>query len=1333
MKNKRLHLFAAALCLMGATLVSQNAGAQTDVTENYLLNPGFDSEFNYDASATGNVAQEILEVKGWTKDISIDYTITGVYQLGTAKTFNGASIPATGADGSTEGGVLALSTGWDQSLKFYQEMPLPAGKYGIATAFYNGCSSTAGSSLVGWIPASGTASMSTLSTFPAYQWVCDTVFFNITETSAEGKIQIGLLAGAGSSANSAKVSLDYVKLLYYGLDKSMLTEMLTEANTLYGDGTGVESAALKSAIDAAQAVVDNVQATSTEIVTAMENIEDAMWNYQLSNASTESPLDFTSHLTNPSFEDGTNGWVQSGMQTQTNSDFSAKAGTTYLEKWASSAPVGNCYVTQTVTGLDNGEYLLKAGAQNILQSNLSGTQTGAYIFADDNKTAVNKTGQYQVTATVINGSLTIGFKVESSTGNWVAVDNFRLYYVGNGDEAMRTALQSLITEAETLAGQKMHSEVLTTLNAAITVAKAEAEKETTEGYTAVVTALQQAITDAQASANAYASLQAAITDATTVLGDGTQEGAAALQQAITEAQAVADTDSSIETIEAAIAALDSAAFSLRIANSTGTVPTVKTHAFVARGATMAFGRMTVSGVSSSNILEQGFCWSTEGEPTVFDNRSTDYYTNNGKIYCMKELTPATIYYVRAYVLTKEYAVGYGDVVKIITIPKGKMTWSYNEGAPEADANTRIREAVSDAVDNYLNQLTSISGFHTTVNYGAGTPTADCSYGGWMRVGPNASYQRTGTILHELGHGIGVGTHEIWNGSSSPLRANGGSGTWLGDRVTEVVRFLENNTTSVLSGDGTHMWPYGVNGAHEDTGSPILYIGNALIAQALGEDGLPPTGGFCTPAYVFDQQDDVKYYIKNEDTERGLYSAYLMENEKGNLVWTDMSAEEATANDSCAWYVTFNPANCYYQLRNASTGHYITYASTGTNGIKAAAKTTPSTNENFHLMRSRVDAVIGTGEESVTTRGYWIIHPQHTLNPYCFSATSNGVTGTATFDLGDGATKQRWIFLQAEELQALESAARYAYMGQLDEMIARLKALVETPHTENAEGVDDAINAVITAMENASEASNTEIANLLKEAETATITFLAGATPSDIENPFDISFFIKNADFENNEAWSKIPTITYSCGEFFETSFDMYQILSSMPAGTYQLRAQGFQRPGAATDAYNAYVAGTNSVAAYLYLSGKTQKLQHIAADAQTSRLGGAETTVASGIYVPNNMQAASYYFAKDLYENAVTANLSAKGNLKLGIRCANASTSYWTIFDNIRLYYYGTLTYDEVTDIETMTLPAAAQPLFSVPTDIYSIVGVRVRPKATSLEGLPAGIYIVGGQKVIVK
>ena len=111
-----------------ALLLSANMGlwADIDVSELYLNNAGFDdaSHFDYRASDAGNVSQEILPIYGWLKDIGVDYTVTGIYEYGTAKTFNtNGKVPSKGYDGKS-GGCLALSTGWEESLKFYQEVEL---------------------------------------------------------------------------------------------------------------------------------------------------------------------------------------------------------------------------------------------------------------------------------------------------------------------------------------------------------------------------------------------------------------------------------------------------------------------------------------------------------------------------------------------------------------------------------------------------------------------------------------------------------------------------------------------------------------------------------------------------------------------------------------------------------------------------------------------------------------------------------------------------------------------------------------------------------------------------------------------------------------------------------------------------------------------------------------------------------------------------------------------------------------------------------------------------------------------------------------------------------
>jgi len=460
-------------------------------------------------------------------------------------------------------------------------------------------------------------------------------------------------------------------------------------------------------------------------------------------------------------------------------------------------------------------------------------------------------------------------------------------------------------------------------------------------------------------------------------------------------------------------------------------PQVVTNPMYARGSTKAYGRSTITGVAITDLQEHGFCWSVQPEPTILDNRTTLTYSRNGYIYRMENLTPATVYYARAYIITKDGQTIYGDVIKIITIPKGNTTFTYNNGG-DADSNTRINAALQSAT-NYYCDFTSIQGYHVSCNFGADTPTADCSYGGYMRIGPNSANQQTGTVLHEMAHGVGVGTTGTWYGPNSPLRAGGTTGLWLGERATNVIRFWENKQGEYITGDNQHFWPasnsqgsadasaltYGMNGSWEDTGSELLYIGNCLIVQALGEDGLPPTNGFATPAYTFLHNDNVKYYIKNESDFTGQNTSFLMENASGNLVNTVISPNDVVANDSAAWYLRFIPSTCYYQIINAVTGDYFTYNATGTNGIKMTAVTNPLAYNSFQLMGSRSGFVIGIGSNASTVKGYWIVRPQAALNPPCLASSGTlGTTSAATFNQADAATAQRWLFLTADEVPKL---------------------------------------------------------------------------------------------------------------------------------------------------------------------------------------------------------------------------------------------------------------------------------------------------------------------------
>ena len=67
----------------------------------------------------------------------------------------------------------------------------------------------------------------------------------------------------------------------------------------------------------------------------------------------------------------------------------------------------------------------------------------------------------------------------------------------------------------------------------------------------------------------------------------------------------------------------------------------------------------------------------------------------------------------------------------------------------------------------------------------------------MNMGANSSYQRTGTIMHEMQHGLGLVPYSTqWNKNILRERLDGdgrGSGHWLGDRVSAFLDFWDNTT------------------------------------------------------------------------------------------------------------------------------------------------------------------------------------------------------------------------------------------------------------------------------------------------------------------------------------------------------------------------------------------------------------------------------------------------------------------------------------------------------------------------------------------------------------
>lgn len=834
-----------------------------------------------------------------------------------------------------------------------------------------------------------------------------------------GDVEIGFEA-TGATGNW--LALDNFRLTLVGeVSKSealpLLTEAVVSAKTLLGDGTGHDAEVLKAAIaDVESGASTATQAT--EIVTLYETLSQAVAAYRLANVSELLPLDRTEYIVNADFENGLTSWVTNGLKTQTNTTFTKKSGATYVEKWVDRGThVGDATAEQVLTELPVGVYKLVASAQNLNQNATSQQCEGAYIYADLEQAAVTTPADYSVKFTNVTGKVRIGFTANAATGNWLALDNFRLYLIGTIDKAgILAQVQQLISEGEQL----------------------EIPAEIASTYTVSAT-----LTDALAAARK--------------LGESSTETEIA---------------TTVETLKAAIAQervlIERALFVYHINNpgegSGVAVRVTETNPFVATGATEALMRAAVVG---ANIMEKGVCWSTAKNPTVLDNRSTKRFSLKGDIFHLQGLQPSTVYYLRPYVMNKSYQVAYGDQVKIVTHPKGSCTWSWDEGSPDAAANERCRTAMRQTID-YFNEWTGIMGFHLSGHYGAGTPTADCSYGGWMRIGPNAGNQAIGTVLHETGHGVGVGTHWRWNGCTDTRESEGKYGYWLGREANRTLRFLENcdNEAVMLTGDAVHGWgtirpnsgsvpnasisfDWFVNGADKDKHDELQYIGGMCLLHGLFIDGLCPTSGYANgiSGYTFNFDDEKKYYLMSKDAEHGLGTNVLYQrNANGILAWNKTLTRQELS-DSAAWYLEYDPQQCYYHIRNAATGRYLTHTS---KGVVMAKKLTdkPMSSEGFQLMPDRTDVTLGDGTSRFKTHGYWFCWDYDGVKAMAAGMvniiTKYGDVKGEDFNFSNEATTQQWVIIDEDELHILQAL--------LPTGISEMPVAGTTPDASSRDGV-----------------------------------------------------------------------------------------------------------------------------------------------------------------------------------------------------------------------------------------------------------------------------------------
>lgn len=183
-------------------------------------------------------------------------------------------------------------------------------------------------------------------------------------------------------------------------------------------------------------------------------------------------------------------------------------------------------------------------------------------------------------------------------------------------------------------------------------------------------------------------------------------------------------------------------------------------------------------------------------------------------------------------------------------------------------------------------------------------------------------------------------------------------------------------------------------------------------------------------------------------------------------------------------------------------------------------------------------------------------------------------------------------------------------------------------------------------------------------------------------------YVTNPRFDNNNrsGWLGTPfgaANPRENAEFYNMTYDTYQNLTGLKAGRYRLSLKAFYRAGNSANDYAIYSQGESTYRNYqfseLYAYGNgvdnVAKIALLGSGAISQSLGGTTQTVGRRLYVPNNMEAAYYWFEAGYYDNSVECEVGTDGTLTIGIRKYQTISEDWTCLDSWKLEYYGEQTY----------------------------------------------------------
>lgn len=195
--------------------------------------------------------------------------------------------------------------------------------------------------------------------------------------------------------------------------------------------------------------------------------------------------------------------------------------------------------------------------------------------------------------------------------------------------------------------------------------------------------------------------------------------------------------------------------------------------------------------------------------------------------------------------------------------------------------------------------------------------------------------------------------------------------------------------------------------------------------------------------------------------------------------------------------------------------------------------------------------------------------------------------------------------------------------------------------------------------------------------------LENAQNASIKPGDDITRKIVNPSFDTgtSEGWTGNVTVSkdYKNCEAYEKTFDLYQDITNIPDGVYELSVLAFQRVGTNEVASAAHDNGTENITAFIYANDLETPFTSPYTYGMKEPSGGNPADYkynlnGEDVYIPNSMQGMAAAIAENPKAYTVTVPMLVEGGtLRIGVRAKTrpSNTHDWAIWDNFRLKYIG--------------------------------------------------------------